>query len=88
MLTEVKSELESIKKKIQDLKTLLSIEEKKSTLKELQIKTSETSFWSDKDKAQKTIEDTKNKVSGWKAVASKYDISKTEQLVMEKAFRT
>lgn len=44
-------------------------------------------FRVDKDKAEKIIKDTKNKVSDWKAVAGRYEISKTEQLLMEKAFR-
>jgi serine/threonine-protein kinase HipA len=45
-------------------------------------------FRLEKDKAEKIIEDIKSKVSGWKAIADKYDIPKTEQLIMEKAFRT
>jgi len=45
-------------------------------------------FRLEKDKAVKIIEDIKNKVSDWKTIANKYDISKTEQLIMEKAFRT
>ena len=40
-----------------------------------------------KDRAEKIIEDTKNKVGEWKAVANRYDIPKSEQLIMEKAFR-
>lgn len=44
-------------------------------------------FRVEKDMAEKIIEDTKNKVSAWKVIADKYDISKTEQLIMEKAFR-
>ena len=45
-------------------------------------------FRVEKDKAEKIIEDTKNKVGDWKVIADKYDISKTEQFIMEKAFRT
>jgi serine/threonine-protein kinase HipA len=44
-------------------------------------------FRVEKNKAEKIIEDIKTKVNGWKAIADKYDISKTEQLIMEKAFR-
>jgi len=40
-----------------------------------------------KDKAEKIIENTKSKVGEWKAVANRYDIPKSEQLIMEKAFR-
>ena len=40
-----------------------------------------------KDKAEKIIEEIKSKVADWKAVASKYEITKSEQLIMEKAFR-
>ena len=40
-----------------------------------------------KDKAEKIINDIKSKVSEWKTVADKYGISKTEQRMMEKAFR-
>ena len=45
-------------------------------------------FRVDKDKAQKTVEDIKKKIGDWKTIAGKYNISKTEQLMMEKAFRT
>ena len=41
-----------------------------------------------KDKAEKIIKDIKSKVSEWKAIANRYDIPKSEQLIMEKAFRT
>jgi len=41
-----------------------------------------------KDKAEKIIKDIKSKVGEWKAIANKYDIPKSEQLIMEKAFRT
>ncbi len=40
-----------------------------------------------KDKAVEIINDIKSKVSEWKTVADKYGISKTEQTMMEKAFR-
>ena len=40
-----------------------------------------------KDKAKKIIEDIKSKVSNWKIIADKYGIPKSEQLIMEKAFR-
>lgn len=38
-------------------------------------------------RAEKIIEDIKVKVSDWKSIANKLDIAKSEQLVMEKAFR-
>lgn len=44
-------------------------------------------FRVEKDKAEKIIKDIKNKIGAWKVIADKYDISKTEQLIMEKAFR-
>jgi serine/threonine-protein kinase HipA len=44
-------------------------------------------FRLEKDKAEKIISDIKSKVSEWKAVADKYMISKTEQAMMENAFR-
>jgi len=40
-----------------------------------------------KDKEEKIIVDIKGKVGDWKAVADKYGIPKTEQLLMEKAFK-
>lgn len=40
-----------------------------------------------RDKAEQIIKDVKSKVSEWKTVADKYGISKTEQRMMEKAFR-
>jgi serine/threonine-protein kinase HipA len=40
-----------------------------------------------KDAAEKIINDIGNKVSEWKIIAAKYDIPKTEQLRMEKAFQ-
>ncbi|MDZ7626072.1 MAG: HipA domain-containing protein [Ignavibacteriaceae bacterium] len=40
-----------------------------------------------KDKAEKIVSDIKSKVSDWKAIADNYNISKTERLMMEKAFR-
>ena len=41
-----------------------------------------------KDKAEKIIKDIKGKVGEWKAIANSYDIPKSEQLIMEKAFGT
>lgn len=41
-----------------------------------------------KDKAQKIIADIKTKVNEWRQVAEKFGISKTEQSMMAKAFRT
>jgi serine/threonine-protein kinase HipA len=43
-------------------------------------------FRLEKDKAEKIIEDIKSKVCNWKIIADKYDIRKSEQLIMEKAF--
>jgi serine/threonine-protein kinase HipA len=40
-----------------------------------------------KDKAERIISDIKTNVSDWKTIAEKYAISRTEQLMMEKAFR-
>lgn len=40
-----------------------------------------------KDEAVNIIEDITSKVRNWKAVAEKYDIPRSEQLIMEKAFR-
>jgi hypothetical protein len=40
-----------------------------------------------KNEAEKIIDDIGNKVSDWKTIAGKYDIPKTEQLRMEKAFQ-
>ena len=40
-----------------------------------------------KDEGQKIVNEIKNKVSDWKAVAEKYGIPKREQSVIEKAFR-
>ena len=40
-----------------------------------------------KDEAEKILDDIGNKVSEWKIIAGKYDIPKTEQLRMEKAFQ-
>ena len=45
-------------------------------------------FRLDQSKANTIINDIKNKVQDWKAIASKYDIRKSELLIMEKAFRT
>jgi serine/threonine-protein kinase HipA len=45
-------------------------------------------FRLDKSKAEKIISEIKSKVQDWKAIADKYDIPKSEQLIMEKAFRT
>ncbi len=39
-----------------------------------------------KDRAEKIIEDIKSKVSSWKSIANKYEIPKSEQLIMGKAF--
>jgi serine/threonine-protein kinase HipA len=39
-----------------------------------------------KDEAERIIKDIKNKVNDWKAIADKYNISKREQVIMEKAF--
>jgi serine/threonine-protein kinase HipA len=44
-------------------------------------------FRLEKEKAEKIIEDIKSVVSEWKAIANKYDIPKSELLIMEKAFR-
>lgn len=44
-------------------------------------------FRLEKDKAEKIIKDIKSKVSEWKAIANRYDIPKSEQLIMENAFR-
>ncbi len=44
-------------------------------------------FRIEKDKAEKIISDIKGKVSEWKTLADKYGISKSEQMVMKKAFR-
>jgi serine/threonine-protein kinase HipA len=44
-------------------------------------------FRLEKDKAEKIIIDIKNKVSEWKTIANKYGITKSELLMMEKAFR-
>jgi serine/threonine-protein kinase HipA len=44
-------------------------------------------FRLNKDKAEKIIKDIKSKVAGWKSIANKFDIKKSEQLVMNKAFR-
>lgn len=44
-------------------------------------------FRVEKDKAKKIIEDIKRKVSDWKAIADKYDIPRSELLIMEKAFK-
>lgn len=40
-----------------------------------------------KDEAQKIIKKIKNKVSVWNIIAKKYNISKTEQIMMQKAFK-
>jgi serine/threonine-protein kinase HipA len=40
-----------------------------------------------KDKAEEIINEIKSKVSEWKTVVDKYGISKTEQTMMEKAFK-
>jgi serine/threonine-protein kinase HipA len=45
-------------------------------------------FRLDKSKAEKIISEIKSKVQDWKAIANKYNIPKSEQLIMEKAFRT
>jgi serine/threonine-protein kinase HipA len=41
-----------------------------------------------KDKAEKIITDIKSTVSVWRQIANKFDIPKSELLIMEKAFRT
>ena len=41
-----------------------------------------------KDEAEKIISDIRNKVDDWKALADKYNISKREQAMMEKAFKS
>jgi serine/threonine-protein kinase HipA len=45
-------------------------------------------FRLDKSKAEKIISDIKSKVSKWQSVADIYKIPKSEQLIMEKAFRS
>jgi len=40
-----------------------------------------------KEKAEAIIKDIKSKVSDWKTVANRYEISRTEQAMMEKAFK-
>ena len=40
------------------------------------------------DEAEKIISDIRNKISGWKAIADKYNISRREQSMMEKAFKS
>ena len=65
----------------------LNISENDNSLNfELAIEVAEE-FRIKKDEAEKSIKDIKSKVSDWKAVAEKYTISKTEQLMMGKAFR-
>lgn len=44
-------------------------------------------FRVEKDKAEKIIIDIKSKVGEWKTIANKFDIPKSEQLIIEKAFR-
>ena len=44
-------------------------------------------FRIEKDKAKKLISDVKSKVSEWETVADKYGIPRTEQTMMEKAFK-
>ena len=64
----------------------LNISENDNSLNfELAIEIAEE-FRIKKNEAKKIIDDIKIKVSGWKDVAEKYSISKTEQLMMERAF--
>ena len=54
---------------------------------ELALEVSEY-FRLNKSKADKIIRDIKKNVQNWRAVADKIHISKSEQMIMEKAFRT
>ena len=65
----------------------LNISENDNSLNfELAIEVAEE-FRLKKDEAEKIISDIINKVSDWKAIADKYNISKREQSMMEKAFK-
>ena len=65
----------------------LNISENDNSLNfELAIEVAEE-FRLKKDEAEKIVNDILDKVKDWKAIADKYNISKREQAIMEKAFK-
>lgn len=65
----------------------LNISENDNSLNfELAIEVAEE-FRLKRDKAEKIISDIRNKVNDWKAMADKYNISKREKSIMERAFK-
>jgi serine/threonine-protein kinase HipA len=66
----------------------LNISENDNSLNfELAIEVAEE-FRLKRDEAKKIISDIIDKVNGWKAIADKYNISKREQAMMGKAFKS
>jgi len=89
MLTDIKTQLGSLKQRILSLKNLLSIDDKKSTLKELQMRSTDSKLWQDPQEAQKLLQKIKaleSQVNSWENIFSKCEdlILLTETAIDEK----
>lgn len=76
MLEQIRTELETAKKKIGELSTLVQTDKKSEMVKELQRKTSEPDLWNDPKEAQKTLQQLKTletQLSLWKSLKAKVE---------------